>query len=202
MHLPPGLLDSPPHQDGGAGDNPLPLGIQRLCSSCITSPPTAVLPNPALAAATASTPAVASPGTTATQSANTTAPNAPIQPFCEHPTNATIPQEATQHTSVDPLSSTASDNHPIPPPPHATAPPTPPPPQHAEPEPVPAMRRSKRLAAIPVSSPIPAVRTCGTKLKKLGITNEATDIVKQSKKQQLLRAYSGPSTARTDEVVD
>jgi hypothetical protein len=131
----------------------------------------------------------------------------------EHST--TIPWNAMPHTTADLLPSAAIDTPPLPPPPNARWLPS-----HyllrhqwnqtcrychhtlRQSLSLPCAEASVwQLAAILVSSPNLAVRARGTKLKKLSITND-TDTAKQSKKQQLLWAYSGPNTESTEEAVD
>jgi hypothetical protein len=55
------------------------------------------------------------------------------------------------------------------------------------------MRRSVRLANRPPTNADPAVRACETKLKKLGLTKQASD-AKTIKKLQMLLKYTPATT--------
>jgi hypothetical protein len=153
--LPPGLLDSPPHQ---TTTQPSPA-IDTLCEDCIIPPPAPLLS--------------ASPRN--------------ITPY---------PPKADDTMAAEMPPPSANDN--LAPMPEAT--PELPEPLRVSATPATAQRRSVRLAARPAGSADLAAWARDTKLKKLGLVDEAKE-EKAPKKRQLLQAYTGAGREVAEEAV-
>jgi hypothetical protein len=158
-NLPPGLLDSPSHQETVAVD------LQRLCEACVVLPLLALLATPIIPVSSV----VATP---------TGAPPQPplqllSQPASTTPSMASAPAPLTTTIAAAPI-----PPPPVLPPQAAIIPVTPISTDGAK-------RHSVRLASYPQTSADPIVRARKTKLKKLGLTIIEED-AKEAKKQQVL----------------